>query len=156
MSRKLIHKCDGCGVEHVDDGELPGVVGILGAGRRRGTDNWGNLTVGTAGLPAVFDLCEACTKRVVDILELEIPDTSEYERRFGVAGIDHAMPFMPGNRPAPPLAGALTPEDLRKLGIEPPNLTSVPMPAPSSACSHCGINYKGAKPATCLTCGHAT
>jgi hypothetical protein len=133
MSRKLTSKCDGCGVEHVDDGEGPGVASILGAGRRRGTDRWGNLTVASSAFPAMFDLCENCTKRVVDLLELEIPDTRAIVQRYGGLGGGHAMPFMPGDSMAPPFGppwmkppsmsefGGLSREELRALGLLPPD-----------------------------------
>jgi hypothetical protein len=125
MSRKLTSKCDGCGVEHVDDGESSGVPSILGAGRRRGTDRWGSLSVASSAFPAIFDLCEACTKRVVDLLELEVPDTHAIVQRYG-----HAMPFMPGDSmgmpfgppwTTPPAMSGLSREELRALGLLPPD-----------------------------------
>lgn len=135
MSRKLTHKCDGCGVEHVDEDETAGIpVGILAGIRaaRQGMDRWGSLSVGTASFPAMFDLCEGCTKRVVDMLELEIPDPAAVMQKH-LGG--HAVPFMPGMgspfgskpwmRPRSISEfGALTPEELRALGLLPPDDTS--------------------------------
>jgi hypothetical protein len=136
MSRKLTSKCDGCGVEHVDEGEeMVGMPPILGAGRRRGTDRWGSLSVATGSFPAMFDLCEGCTKRVVDMLELEIPDPAAVMRKLGgLGGLGgHVMPFMPGDSMAPPFGppwmkppsmsefGALSREELRALGLLPPD-----------------------------------
>jgi hypothetical protein len=158
MSRKLTSKCDGCGVEHVDEDGI-GIAPILGAGRRRGTDRWGSLTVASSAFPAIFDLCEACTKRIVDLLELEVPDTHAIVQRYGGLG-GHAMPFMPGDFMAQPsappwtgpLRGALTPEDLKALGIDIPGF---PPPSTPSTCSNCGVAYKGPRPTTCTMCGHA-
>jgi hypothetical protein len=81
----------------------------------------------------MFDLCEGCTKRVVDMLELEIPDPSATARRYlgGLGG--HAMPFMPGDSMAPPFGppwakppsmsefNGLSREELRALGLLPPD-----------------------------------
>jgi len=159
MSRKLTSKCDGCGIEHVDDGEGTSIPSILGAGRRRGTDRWGNLSVSTGNYPAMFDLCEACTKRVVDLLELEIPKPETMLRHLGMSGLGgHAVPFMPGDFMAPPsgppwggpLGGALTPEDLKALGIEIPGFPSTPR----NACSNCGVPSKGPAQGVCPMCGH--
>lgn len=165
MSRKMTSKCDGCGVEVVEDDDMNVPFGVLGAMQRlrRGSENWGSLRVPVGTFPVSFDLCDACTKRVVDLLELTLPKLGTLQRGLG----GHAMPFMPGDFMAPPSGppwstpmgppfGGLTPEDLKQLGIElPPNLTSVPMSTPSSTCSNCGVGYKGAKPAICMVCGQA-
>lgn len=128
MSSKLTHKCDGCGVERVEADELPGYVAAVRS--LRTSSGWGNLNVATASFPAMFDLCAGCTKRVVDLLELEIPDPAALVRqRFGqyIPG----MPGMPGMNPFEsfsgepgtplPFGGALTPEELRALGLLPPD-----------------------------------
>jgi len=132
MSRKLTHKCDGCGVEYVDEDEIPGmppgmpgiVGGLLGGIRRRqGMDRWSSLSVGTDSFPAMFDLCEACTKRVLDMLEITLPKPGPLLHRH-LGGFGHAVPFVPGDFMAPPSAppwaspkSGLTPDDLRELGI---------------------------------------
>lgn len=161
MSRKLTSKCDGCGVEVVEnDDAMP--TGILGVMRRRhGSDRWGSLNVATGGFPATFDLCEKCTARVMALLELEMPKPDATARHLGGLG-GHAMPFMPGDFMAPPSAppwmpptklsdtpfGQLTPEDLKHLGIElPPGLMSTPI-----VCGNCGVTL--AARGICPTCGH--
>jgi hypothetical protein len=125
MSRRLTSKCDGCGVEHVDEGEMAGIPSILGAGRRRGTDSWGNLSVTTGNFPATFDLCEGCTKRVVDMLELEIPDPVVVMHKLGHAmpGMGMGMPFGPPWMKPPSMSefDALSREELRALGLLPPD-----------------------------------
>jgi len=160
MSRKLISKCDGCSIEIAEaDDATP--MGLLGMRRRHGSEAWATLHV----FPTSFDLCEACTKRVVDLLELELPKPSAM-----VGG--HAVPYVspldfgPGSRMAPPWDtpaptsspfGALTPDDLKALGIElPPGLMST-QPGPTltpSTCANCGLAYKGPRPKICTTCGH--
>jgi hypothetical protein len=113
----------------------------------------------------MFDLCEACTKRIVDLLELEIPKPETMMRHLGGLG-GHAMPFMPGDFMAPPSAppwgtpgpagvpfGGLTPEDLKALGIEIPGLRS-PASTPRSTCASCGVAYKGPAKGVCSMCGH--
>jgi hypothetical protein len=158
MSHKLTSKCDGCGVEHVDedDGAGPGIAGILGAGRRRGTDRWSSLTVASSAFPAMFDLCEGCTKRVVDLLELEIPDTRAIMQRYGGGLGGHPGVLIPGDfmtsappwgkpGPASPPFGGLTPEDLKALGIEIP---SVSPPRPRGVSCACHDGYK-CIPETC-------
>jgi hypothetical protein len=162
VSRKLTSKCDGCGVEVVE-GDDPG-MGMVGLRRRRSSERWGNLTVATSAFPAHFDLCEACTKRVIDLLELEIPKPEAMMRHLGGLG-GHAMPFMPGDFMAPPSAppwgtpgpagvpfGGLTPEDLKALGIEIPGFMQTP--TPRSTCASCGVAYKGPAKGVCSMCGH--
>jgi hypothetical protein len=126
MSRKMTHTCDGCGVEHVDESDPPGMPGILGAGRRRGTDSWGSLSVATGSFPAMFDLCEGCTKRVVDMLELEIPDPAAVMRKLGghaMPGMGMGMPFGPPWVKPPSMSefNGLSREEMRALGLLPPD-----------------------------------
>ncbi len=116
----------------------------------------------------MFDLCEACTKRVVDLLELEIPkpETMMMQRLGGLGG--HAMPFMPGDFMAPPAGppwgspqsignspfGALTPEDLKTLGIEMPSVTPADAVGPYT-CPGCGTLREGPVPGfACAVCKH--
>ncbi len=170
MSRTMTSKCDGCGVEHVDDGNTLGIPSILSAGRRRGTDHWGNLSFSTGSFPATFDLCDGCVKRVVALLELEVPDPRAIAQKLGLSGLGgHAM-YMPGDDfmtppsappwvPSKPLAdtpfGALTPEDLKALGIElPPSVTPADAVGPYT-CPGCQTLRVGPIPGfACPTCQH--
>jgi hypothetical protein len=171
MSRKLTSKCDGCGVEIVE-GDEPGMPGgMMGLRRRHSSESWGSLSVATGHFPATFDLCEACTKRVVDLLELEIPKPETMLRHLGGIG-DHAVPFMPGDFMAPPSGlpwmppgkpgagspfGALSPEDLKALGIElPPGLMRSDDDH-SYFCPSCHAMRMQPVPGktTCPACGHA-
>lgn len=166
MSRKMTSKCDGCGVEVVenDDATPTGILGVMR--RRHGSERWGSLSVATSAFPASFDLCEACTKRVVDLLELEIPKPETMLRHLG----GHAVPFMPGDFMAPPSGppwmppgkpgagspfGALSPEDLKALGIElPPSVTPADAVGPYT-CPGCGTLRVGPIPGfACPMCQH--
>lgn len=168
MSRKLTSKCDGCGVEVVEDDDL--TMGVLGAiqRRRHSSEHWGSLRVSVGTFPVSFDLCETCTKRVVALLELELPKLGVMQRGVigGLGG--HAMPFMPGDFMAPPSAppwappmtpgdspfGALTPEDLKALGIEMPSVTPADAVGPYT-CPGCGTLREGPVPGfACAVCKH--
>lgn len=166
MSRKLTSKCDGCGVEIVEADEPGDPVGILSGlpigRRRRGTEHWGNLTVATSAFPVSFDLCDACTKRVVDMLELEIPKPEAMMKRYGGLG-GHAMfappnsLFGPGDAMAPPGSppmGALSPEDLEALGLKVPNVTPNDVVG-LYKCPGCGVLRPGPVPGyACSECQH--
>ena len=175
MSRKLISKCDGCGVEIVEDDDSPvGILSGLPLGRRRSqsSEHWSSLNVPTGQFPVSFDLCDGCTKRIIDLLELRLPKPDEMMKRFGLGGLGgHAMSvispldFGPGSRMAPPWTpppkvgespyGALTPEELKALGIQlPPSVTPDQAIGPYT-CPSCGTLREGPVPGLhCFMCHH--
>lgn len=134
MSRKMTSKCDGCGVEVVEnDDAMP--TGILGVMRRRhGSDRWGSLNVATGGFPAMFDLCEKCTARVVALLELEMPKPPD-------AMHGHATLF----------PGGYIPNDLsqhlRSIGVD-DSAFGAAMPL----CPHCGEPFDARTGFVCPKC----
>lgn len=143
-------------------------TGIMGVMRRRhGSDRWGSLHVAASHVPfpATFDLCEACVKRVMALLELEMPKPPN------MGG--HAMLFPGGYVPMDP-DDSLS-RHLRSVGPEDSAFGAFCLQCTSmlvmrdgkpiclkcsggastpSMCANCGIAYKGPRPKTCTTCGH--
>jgi hypothetical protein len=168
VSTKLIQKCDCCGTEHSYDNEN-GIAGITSV------PQWGSLsTMSTTMGPATFDLCDVCTKRVTDLLELAPPEPHTISRRLGGY---HAIPMvgqvgrvqrlplggpvqsigglMQSSYPLPPLPPGMLSELEGEYVFDPPIAPGVDTSTGLFTCPKCSAqrNCQSFNP-VCIACGY--